>query len=211
MIVMKRIFVLAAVSVFFTTCSSDLNNPDVCFQENVLPIFVNKCSMSGCHNSQDMVKGYDLSNYEGIMKGVVPKHPLQSEVYKVIKGKNPEMPEGMEPLSTKELAYIKIWIKMGAPNSSNCSACDTSNYSYSGKIQPLMDLWCTGCHNSTTTSGGYDLTSYSGIVHSITDNRLLGAIKHTSGFVAMPQNTSPLSPCDVDAVEKWINMGYPEN
>ena len=65
-------------------CASDVYNPDVCFQENVLPIFVSNCAMSGCHNSIDKAEEYDLTSYEGIMKGVVANHPSRSEVYKVI-------------------------------------------------------------------------------------------------------------------------------
>jgi hypothetical protein len=168
--------------------------------------------MSGCHNSSNHEAHYDLTNYDGIMKGIVAKHPYQSELYNAIRGSNPSMPPLNYPQLTKqELDYIKIWIKMGAKNSSNCSGCDTTNFSFSGRVKPLIDSWCVGCHNSGSAGGGYDLSSYSGIVASITTSRLLGSIQHQSGFSPMPKNTNALSPCDVSAIEKWVNSGYPNN
>lgn len=154
------LFVL--ITSLFATCTYDVYNPDVCFQENILPIFVTKCSISGCHNSSSHAAGYNFSDYEGIMKGVKPKHPYQSEVFNVIRGNNPSMPVGQK-LDEKEVTYIKLWIKMGAQNTSNCSSCDTSSYSYSGRIKPVITTWCIGCHNSTNAGGNYDFSTYNGV------------------------------------------------
>lgn len=197
-------------SITLSTCTKDVYNPDVCFQENVLPIFVSNCTRSGCHNPTDLEHGYDLTNYEGIMKGVIPKHPLRSEVYTVIRGKNPSMPPDGK-LSQKEISYIDIWIKMGAKNSSNCQSCDSSEYAFSSRIQPLFETWCTGCHSAGNASGGYDFTNYNGIIASVTDNRLLGSIHHLPGYLPMPQNTNALSSCNIRLIEKWIAAGYPDN
>ena len=60
------------------------------------------------------------------------------------------MPVGQK-LDPIDVTFIKIWIKMGAKNSSNCSNCDTTNYTYSGRVNPLINLWCVGCHNSSNT------------------------------------------------------------
>lgn len=207
----KLVFILSAV-LLLQGCTSDVYNPDVCFQENVLPIFVSKCSSVGCHNATDKEAGYDLTNYDGIMKGIVPKHPLMSEIYNQIRGTNPSMPpEGSAPLSKQELTYIKIWIKMGAKNSSNCSVCDTSLYTYSGKVKPLLDTWCVGCHNNFSKGGGYDLSEYSKVLLAVNDGSLLGSIHHDAGFIAMPKNTSKLTDCDIKAIEKWISRGARNN
>ena len=211
---MKKLFI--ALSIFCTfslfTCTSDLYNPNVCFQETVLPIFVTKCSTTGCHNTAEHKAHYDLTNYDGIMKGIVAKHPLQSELYNSIRGSNPSMPPLNYPkLTTTEIDYIKIWIKMGAKNTSNCSGCDTANCTYSGRVKPLIDSWCVGCHNAGNAGGGFDLSDYPGTVASITAGRLLGTIQHLSGFSPMPKNTNALSPCDVSAIEKWVAAGHPQN
>ncbi|MGZ4054309.1 MAG: hypothetical protein ACXVPY_09085 [Bacteroidia bacterium] len=211
---MKKILIAILVLLTFTlsTCTSDLYNPDVCFQENVLPIFVSKCSTSGCHDGTGHDHHYDLTNYDGIMKGIVPKHPAQSSIYNSITGLNPSMPPNGSPQLTKlEISYIKIWIKMGAKNSSNCISCDTTNFAYSARIKPLFDSWCMGCHNTGNAGGGFDFSSYSGIVASVTSHRLLGTLQHLSGFSPMPKNTNALSSCDIGAIEKWIAAGYPQN
>ncbi len=100
---------------------------------------------------------------------------------------------------------------MGAKNSSNCTDCDTTNYTYSGRINPIIQTWCKGCHSATSPGGGINLSSYAGVVSSIPNNQLLGSIKHISTFSAMPKGTTQLSQCDIDAVEKWINAGFPNN
>src|ERR1019366_293821 len=194
-------FIIVATMSFFSTCTYDAYNPDICFQENILPIFVTKCSYSGCHNAIDYKAHYDLSNYDGIMKGIVPRHPLLSRNYTTIIGKNPSMPIGGK-LSSLEVSYIQIWIKMGAPNSTNCLiSCDTSSFSYSGIIQPLISTWCVGCHNSSNAGGGYDLSNYSGVKTSIVNGRLLGTFKHDEGFSPMTKNTDKLRYCNIVKVE----------
>ncbi len=207
-----KIAILLSSLLLLTTCTKDQAGPDGCFQEDVLPIFVSNCAMSGCHNSKDKKGDYDLSNYEGIMTGVVPKHPLRSEVYNVIRGKNPSMPANPYPnLSSRDVNMIKLWINMGARNTSNCRACDTNNVTYSGRIKSIMQTWCVGCHNTSNSSGGYDLTDYSSIVNGISNNKLLGSIKHLQGFSPMPQAGGQVSQCDISAIEKWILSGYPNN
>jgi len=210
---MKFFITILCFGLFFLlSCTSEVYNPDVCFQENVLPIFVSKCSTTGCHDANEHEAGYNLSNYQGILKGITPKHPLQSEIYNQIRGQNPSMPpRGSEQLTSKEIAYIKIWIKMGAKNSSNCSFCDSSLYSYNARVKPLLDTWCVGCHNSNNKGGGYDLSGYNKVKIAVIDGSLLGAIRHESGYIAMPKNTSKLTICDITAIEKWINNGYPNN
>ena len=195
-----------------SACKYDVYNPDVCFQENVLPIFVSHCSTVGCHNSIDQVAGYDFSNYGGIMKAVVANHPQQSKAYTLVSGANPSMPPGgASKLSKKELNYIKIWIKMGAKNSSNCSNCDTTSFTFSRRIQPLMNLWCTGCHSEANAGGGYDLTNYAGVAAVAGSSQLLASVQHLAGYVAMPNSNNKLSDCDIKAIEKWIAAGYLDN
>ncbi len=210
---MKKIAVLLIITfALLTTCKKDVYNPDICFQENVLPIFVSNCSMGDCHNSQHHKEGLDLTNYDGIMKGVKANHPMLSKVYTTIRGNNPSMPTGGIPkLGTREVNIIKTWINMGAPNSSNCKGCDTTQFAFNARIKPLMDNWCVGCHSATNSGGGYDLSSYNGVVASVTANRLLGTLQHAAGYSPMPKNTSPLSDCDITAVRKWIEAGHPNN
>jgi hypothetical protein len=206
------IIVFLFLLVFFTTCTKDVYNPDVCFNDNVLPIFISNCTMSGCHSSKHNEGGYDLTSYDGIMQGITPKHPALSEIFNSIKGKNPSMPPRSYPkLSNKDVSYIKIWIEMGAPNSSSCSGCDTANFTFGKRVNPIIQSWCVGCHNSSNTGGGINLSDYAGVVGTVTSNRLLGSIKQLQGYSPMPKNGGQLSACDITAIEKWINSGTPNN
>jgi mono/diheme cytochrome c family protein len=100
---------------------------------------------------------------------------------------------------------------MGAKNTSNCSACDTSNFSYSNKIKPALQSWCVGCHNGSNSSGGVNLSDYAGATNKTVINRIIGSIKHLPGYFAMPQSGSQLPDCDITAIEKWIKNGHPNN
>lgn len=193
----------------FSACTYDVATPDVCFQEAVLPIFVSKCANPGCHNAQDKEEDYDLSNYDGIMKGIVAGKPNQSELYTEIRyGEMP--PSSHTALSKLEKTTIKNWIKLGAPNSANCNTCDSS-FTFSGRIKPMMDKWCVGCHNPGNAGGSIDLSTYAGAALSVNNNRLWGSLQHTYGYSAMPQGSSPLSACDLKAVERWLAAGHPNN
>lgn len=74
-----------------------------------------------------------------------------------------------------------------------------------------MDTWCIGCHNTASPGGGFDLSTYNGVAASVANNKLLGSIKHMTGFIAMPQGGDKLQDCDINAIEKWINGGFPNN
>ena len=96
----------------------------------------------------------------------------------------------------------------------NCSTiCDTSNVTFKGSIAPILSQNCSisGCHDASTKGGGYDYSSYNGVVTTITSGRLLGAINHASGYFPMPQNTAKLSSCDINKITAWVNKGYPND
>ncbi len=200
---------LATAPLVYQSCSYDVQVPSYCFQEDVLPIFVSKCAQSGCHDGGRKSEGYNLRTYEGIMKGIKAGKPMSSECYTEIRsGSMP--PSKSVQLTQLEKSTIKSWIKAGAQNTSNCSSCD-STFTYAARIQPLMDKWCVGCHSTSNPGGQYDLSNYNGVVKAVTNSRLLGSIKQQSGYSAMPQGASPISDCDIFAVTKWINAGYPNN
>ena len=70
------------------------NNPPVCtcspdtvyFQQQVLPIFISNCSLSGCHDAASHQDGVVLTNYQSIMNTgeIEPGDPNDSEVYEKI-------------------------------------------------------------------------------------------------------------------------------
>ena len=166
--------------------------------------------MQGCHDASTHAEGYTFSNYEGIMKGIKANHPFQSEVYLSIRGNNPSMPRGQK-LSELEVSYIKTWIKLGAANTSDCKTCDTVDFTYSGRIEPILNSWCLGCHNPNQSDGGYDFSTYAGVVDAINNNRLMGSIYQQNGFTAMPKDAAKMDDCSINAIQKWVDAGFPNN
>jgi hypothetical protein len=91
------------------------------------------------------------------------------------------------------------------------SDCNTDNVSFSQTITPIINNNCVSCHSGVDGSGGISLANYADIVSCANSGKLLGAIKHESGFQAMPQGGSPLSDCSISQVEAWIQQGTPNN
>ncbi|XZF12517.1 hypothetical protein ACTHGU_12050 [Chitinophagaceae bacterium MMS25-I14] len=93
------------------------------------------------------------------------------------------------------------------------SACDVSGVTYASTIAPIMAQNCTtsGCHDAATASGGYVLDSYSGVQAVASSGRLMGAVKHESGFSAMPQNANQLDACTINKLQTWVDAGAPNN
>jgi hypothetical protein len=203
------LFVSFASFLFLTNCTSEVATPNICFKEDILPLFVSNCTQSGCHNGIDKEEDLDLSNYEGIMKSIKANHPYQSESWTQIN--SGEMPPSPYHKFTKyEKNQIKHWIKSGSPNSSNCRTCD-STFTYKARIEPILNKWCVGCHSASDAGGGYDLSSYDKTILAIPYSKLEGSILHSAGFSAMPKNAGSLSDCDITAIKNWLAAGHPNN
>lgn len=192
----------------------------ICFERDILPIFRSNCAKSGCHDAASHEEGYILDNYSNIMNtgeddGIVPGNANGSEIYESITENDidkimPEYPN--PPLSAAQIALIKRWINEGAQNGTNCVVlCDTNNFTYNAGIMPIMQQNCVGCHSSSVPSGGVILSTHSGVATVSQNGRLLGAIKHLSGFSPMPQGGAQLSACKIRQVEKWVQAGAPDN
>ncbi|MGB1037421.1 MAG: hypothetical protein ACPGYY_02160 [Bacteroidia bacterium] len=84
--------------------------------------------------------------------------------------------------------------------------------SYTDDIIPILTNYrCISCHNTTSPGGSVDLDSYDDVKIYVDNNRLLGSIKHSNGFSAMPQFSSQMASCDIDKIESWIYDGAKDN
>ncbi len=207
---------LFLIGTFTTSCTYDSVEPDVCFETDVLPVFASYCSSGGCHNPTDRVDGYDLTNYEGIMRGVKPKSVMSSKLLQSMRKSSgePMPPKSYPQPSGAQIATIKAWVRSGAANTTNCatSTCDTSAaVTYSANIQPLLATYCIGCHSGSNASGNIELVSFSGVQQSALDGSLAGSLKGDPDFSFMPPNSRPLPDCDIYQIEKWVAAGAKEN
>ncbi|MEN9686645.1 MAG: hypothetical protein RLZZ28_2431 [Bacteroidota bacterium] len=90
--------------------------------------------------------------------------------------------------------------------------CDTSAViSYAGKIIPLFQQQCYGCHTGTAPSGNILMGTYAADKAIASNGKLFGSISHTAGYSAMPKGGNKFTSCQIALVQKWINEGLPNN
>jgi len=192
-------------------------DPNMCFETDILPIFVSNCTKSGCHDAATHQSGYTLDSYEHIMKkGIVPGNSAASKIFESVAMNTfsvSHMPVGGgADISANDIALLREWIQTGAiEDSGSCGlACDSSNFTYSGAIEPLIQTYCVGCHNSPSSAGGM-LTTYALVENAAVNGKLMGNITHASGYNAMPPTGISLSDCQVAQFRKWVAAGAPND
>jgi hypothetical protein len=224
------LIILITTFAWVTSCThvADIANvPEVCFEGDVLPIFINSCAMAGCHDGGGGQESrLILNNYVDIHNTVVPGDPNASKSYQSIIGKGGEgrMPPG-QPLSLDNRTLIRIWIEQGA-NLTTCggtttlgggdgSNTGTTRACFTRDILPVIVSRCAsvGCHDATTHAEGLIYISYSSTMTSVSpgnpsNSRLYQAIKTTIGEGKMPPVGKPqLSVAETDSIGKWIGYG----
>ena len=199
-----------------TVVVGNVCSPDsVYFQNDILPIFLSNCAMSGCHNSAIAAEGVVLVDYNSVISsgGIIPGNPFGSELYQEIYT-NRMPPPPHAPLSQTQKDLIYKWIQQGAPNNScvDTSACDTTNVTFSGSVQPILQKYCVGCHNNANANGNPPvmLDSYTNVIKVVNNGRLMGSLLGRQGYAKMPPSGS-LSQCDIEKIRIWINNGAPNN
>lgn len=189
----------------------------ICFERDILPIFVSGCARPGCHDAATAAEEYVLTDYTNIRKrGIIPGNANASEIYEVLVENNvsKRMPQAPNPpLSADKISLIKRWIDAGAPNGTNCSQgpCDDAVFTYSGAIKPLISAYCNGCHNSASPLGGVILDTYAGLKTVADNGKLIGSVNHNIGFSAMPKGGNKLSTCQISQIQKWVSAGALNN
>ena len=101
------------------TTALKLTEP-VDYSKHIEPLFENRCMV--CHKGSIIEGKYDMSTYEGVMKGgkrgvaVVPGKSDQSNLFLFCsRQKKPMMPpKSEEPCTSEEVTLIKHWIDQGA-------------------------------------------------------------------------------------------------
>lgn len=186
----------------------------VYFQNDILPLIVSHCAISGCHDAVTHREGYNMSTYESLMSEddlIDPFDPDNSELYEVLfeSGDDKMPPAGEDQLTSAEKQLIEDWINQGALNN-ECSECD-SIVTYSLTIAPIIESYCLGCHSGSGPSGGIDLSDYIGVADVAENGSLYGAVNHEAGYEPMPYGGSWLLQCQIDQILTWIENGFPED
>ena len=181
----------------------------ICFERDILPIFVASCAKSGCHDPATAKEGIILNNWQGIMAaGVKPGDPSKSELYKEIRKEMGGPKYGN--LSSDQKILIQKWIMLGAKNTTDCPTdCDSSQFKYWANIKPIIDKYCAGCHTYPNASGSVELSSHTGVAFVAKNGTLLSSLTHPTNW--MPKGGKKLSDCQIRIFEKWINAGAPND
>ncbi len=196
-----------------TTTTTTPVDTGICFERDVLPIFISNCAKSGCHDAITQAEELVLNNYSNIMSGgITAGNSGASRLYQSLAGTNPYMPPyPNSKLTAAQQTIIQKWIDQGAINSSCASSCDTTTYTYAAVIKPIMTSNCIGCHNSTSASGRAILDTYAGVQAEALNGRLVGAVNGTAPNVQMPLGGNKLMSCQITQITKWVNAGAPNN
>lgn len=192
-----------------TTCSPD----SAYFVNDIMPIISSNCAMSGCHDNITHADGVNLTTYTRILRYVKPGNAADSKLYEVIikSGGDRMPPPPMPPLTATQKALIQKWINQGAKNNSCSGRCDTTIFTYSAAVKPIMDNKCTGCHNPGNLGGNIDLSTYNAVKIVALNGKLFGSISHQAGYSPMPKNAAKLSDCEIAQIQKWIAAGSLNN
>lgn len=96
-------------------------DPDsVYFANDIQPLLARSCANSTCcHAGTRPAEGILLINYAGVIQGVRPGRPDNSEIFEVITDTDPDNimpPPPYSPLSSSERNLIRGWIEQGASN-----------------------------------------------------------------------------------------------
>lgn len=193
-------------------CSADT----VYFQNDILPYINSTCALSGCHDATTGKEGVVLTDYAAVMKtgGINLQSPSDSKIYRIVnKGGDDIMPPPpASPWSNGQKKALLTWISQGALNNICAdTTCDTTAVTFTGNVVPVLQKYCYGCHSSSNSSGGIDLTNFNQLTLLIGKGSLLGSIRHEAGYIPMPQGGNKLSNCEIATFKIWIDDGTQNN
>lgn len=197
--------------------------PEICFQDQILPIFQNSCA--SCHGGTHGDAGLNFSTYAGIMKAITPGDAAKSRAYQAITSTFQIMPPN-NALPEDKRVLIRLWIEQGAKETT-CSTSGTNTGTTTGTtksgtlwacydrdIQPILMSSCavSGCHDATTKKDGVNLSNYQGALlrvksgdplHSTIYNSIIG----NTDELMPPKPYSALSKAAIDTIYSWIKRG----
>jgi len=184
----------------------------VCFNTEVLPLYVSYCGSSGCHDVNSHRSGVITVDYTNLKNGIRSKSPSNSSYYTIIGNGMP--PRTSPQMTSAHTATILKWINQGALNTNCNNVCDTTKFTYANAVQTILADNCGGCHGSKPGSANVYLGDYASAKAYITANKTLfiNAITHSTTLVAsqrMPPSNKMVD-CKIAQIQKWIANGYPQ-
>ena len=94
------------------------------------------------------------------------------------------------------------------------TSCDLTNVTFAATVKPILQASCLNCHsnsNAVNNGGGLKLENYADVKTQVSNGKLMGTVKHSSGFQAMPQGGGKITDCEINQLQKWIDNGILNN
>jgi hypothetical protein len=176
-------------------------NDSLCYSDQISPIFVANCAQSGCHDHITRQSNVDMSSYSNVISTISGSFLLQ-----VIQDPGSHQTSGYMPLSDVQIQALKDWVDQGMKDGVNCYSCDSSNVTFSGTINPIIQHDCISCHSTTGTL----LATYSDVKITVDNGKFLCTVLQDT-CQAMPQGSLKLIDCKINQIKKWIAAGAPNN
>lgn len=95
------------------------------------------------------------------------------------------------------------------PNLSN--PCEDTIVTFSGTVTQILQP-CLSCHSNAAVGrgegAGIRLENYSDVA---SNTRIMGSVKHETGYLPMPRLGGKLSDCEISQLQKWFDNQTPNN
>jgi len=226
--VLTAAFPVLSLTLLFSSCQHDTVDPEllpeICFEQQILPVFLSSCGTTGCHSAADDHE-YVFTDYSGILRAVKAGNPDRSAAYIAISASHGEdMMPPAQPLSEQNRMLIRAWISQGALYTT-CETTDSitdtvSNYynpyaCFNRDILPVLRSSCamTGCHDAATHREGYIFDNYTNTMKAVVagkplSSKLYEVITKADGEDRMPPSPySRLAQSQIDSIYNWIKRG----
>lgn len=92
--------------------------------------------------------------------------------------------------------------------------CDLTTVTFSGTVKPILQASCYTCHSNSnylSAGGGIKLENHADVKTMAESGKLMGAVKHESGFIPMPNGGGKLSNCEISKLQQWVDNQMPNN
>lgn len=89
--------------------------------------------------------------------------------------------------------------------------CSTEDMQYARDILPILEGKCLSCHSAAANFGNVTLEEHDRLIPFVENGKLLGVIRHESGFSAMPRDAPKLLDCEIEKIEAWVADGALDN
>lgn len=113
---------------------------EICFTQQILPIFQNSCATAECHDAATAEDGYIFTDYTNIMKSINPGNASKSKAYEAITSNSEIMPPD-NPLPLDKRILIRLWIEQGAKETT-CQSSASLQIASAKQLYPLADNHC---------------------------------------------------------------------